>query len=254
MIVGYSLLEGIGSALMIPPIYILITVLFSDTKTRAKYFGMVSGAAGLGAAAGPLIGGLSPARSAGAPRSSCRCSSWRWCICWPGSIDDPPRETAAPQFDLVGAILSAAGLFFVVFGILQSSTYGWFSSRADFTHRRHGGHPAGRDLPGLAVRGHRRAVPALVLPAHPLRGAEAARTRSSSTRLFRNRTSNLGLTTQTVQWLTMQGSFFVISVFLQQVRGYNAIQTGLMLTPTTIGVLLAPAPRGGWPGGGRSAS
>ena len=58
-------------------------------------------------------------------------------------------------------------------------------------------------------------------------------------RLFRNRTSNLGLTTQGIQWLTMQGSFFVISVFLQQVRGYNAIQTGLMLTPTTIGVLLA---------------
>src|SRR5919107_4934494 len=58
MIFGYSLLEGVGSALMIPPIYILITVLFSDTKTRAKYFGMVSGAAGLGAAAGPLIGGL----------------------------------------------------------------------------------------------------------------------------------------------------------------------------------------------------
>ena len=58
MIVGYSLLEGVGSALLIPPIYILITVLFPDTKTRAKYFGVVSGAAGLGAAAGPLIGGL----------------------------------------------------------------------------------------------------------------------------------------------------------------------------------------------------
>ena len=58
MIVGYSLLEGIGSALMIPPIYILITVSFTDTGSRARYFGIVSGAAGLGAAAGPLIGGL----------------------------------------------------------------------------------------------------------------------------------------------------------------------------------------------------
>ena len=44
--VGYSLLEGVGSALLIPPIYILITVLFDDTTTRAKYFGVVSGAAG----------------------------------------------------------------------------------------------------------------------------------------------------------------------------------------------------------------
>src|SRR5262249_2215646 len=55
MIIGYSLLQGIGSALLIPPIYILITVAFSDTKSRAKYFGAVSGAAGLGSAAGPLI-------------------------------------------------------------------------------------------------------------------------------------------------------------------------------------------------------
>ena len=48
LIVGYSLLEGIGSALMIPPIYILVTVSFDDVQTRARYFGVVSGAAGLG--------------------------------------------------------------------------------------------------------------------------------------------------------------------------------------------------------------
>jgi MFS family permease len=57
MIIGYSVLQGVGSALMIPPIYILITVAFTDTGSRAKYFGVVSGAAGLGSAAGPLIGG-----------------------------------------------------------------------------------------------------------------------------------------------------------------------------------------------------
>src|SRR5262249_45446801 len=56
LVIGYSIFEGVGSALMIPPIYILITVLFPDVKSRAKYFGAVSGAAGLGAAAGPLIG------------------------------------------------------------------------------------------------------------------------------------------------------------------------------------------------------
>src|SRR6516164_640941 len=58
LIVGYSLGEGVGSALMIPPIYILVTVAFPDVKSRARYFGVISGAAGLGAAAGPLIGGL----------------------------------------------------------------------------------------------------------------------------------------------------------------------------------------------------
>ena len=59
-----------------------------------------------------------------------------------------------------------------------------------------------------------------------------------STHLFRNRTSNLGLVTQLIQWFIMQGSFFVVSVFLQAVRHYTAIQTGLALTPTTIGILI----------------
>src|SRR5207248_9111337 len=58
LIVGYSVFEGVGSALMIPPIYILVTVAFPDVKARARYFGVISGAAGLGAAAGPLIGGV----------------------------------------------------------------------------------------------------------------------------------------------------------------------------------------------------
>ena len=58
LIVGYSLLEGIGSALMIPPIYIILTVAFADLESRAKAFGLVSAAAGLGSAAGPLIGGF----------------------------------------------------------------------------------------------------------------------------------------------------------------------------------------------------
>src|SRR5262249_52190948 len=61
------------------------------------------------------------------------------------------------------------------------------------------------------------------------------------TRLFRNRTANRGLGTQLIQWLIMQGTFFVSSVYLQEVRGYNAIQTGLALTPATIGILVASA-------------
>jgi len=59
------------------------------------------------------------------------------------------------------------------------------------------------------------------------------------TRMFRNRSSNRGLVTQLIQWFIMQGSFFVISVYLQEVHGFNAIETGLALTPTTIGILIA---------------
>ena len=60
-------------------------------------------------------------------------------------------------------------------------------------------------------------------------------------RLFRNKIANLGLGTQTIQWLILQGSFFAVSVYLQEVNHYNAIQTGLILTPATIGILAASA-------------
>jgi MFS family permease len=75
----------------------------------------------------------------------------------------------------------------------------------------------------IAVR-ERRGEPALLSPS-----------------ILRNKVSNLGLVTQNMQWLTMQGTFFVVSVFLQQVRGYNAIQTGLILTPATLGILASGA-------------
>ena len=58
LILGNSVLEGIGTALLIPPVYILTTLRFGDLTSRARAFGVISGLGGVGAAAGPLIGGL----------------------------------------------------------------------------------------------------------------------------------------------------------------------------------------------------
>src|SRR4051794_34725537 len=58
LIVGNSILEGVGTALLIPPVYILTTLLFHDLRSRAWAFGVISGLGGIGAAAGPLIGGV----------------------------------------------------------------------------------------------------------------------------------------------------------------------------------------------------
>src|SRR3984893_3633428 len=132
LIVGYSLLEGIGSALMIPPIYILLTVTFPDVRSRARYFGVVSGAGGLGAAAGPLIGGLVTSAISWRASFVLQVLVVAWIILLARKIHDPGRSAARPAFDLTGALLSAAGLFFVVLGLLQSRTYGFFASRQDF--------------------------------------------------------------------------------------------------------------------------
>src|SRR5215217_1197865 len=58
LILGNSIFEGVGTALLIPPVYILTTLLFTDLTSRARAFGVISAAGGIGAAAGPLIGGL----------------------------------------------------------------------------------------------------------------------------------------------------------------------------------------------------
>ena len=222
LIVGYSLLEGIGSALLIPPIYILVTVMFDDIRTRARWFGVVSGAAGLGAAAGPLIGGLITSFVSWRASFILQVLVVALVAILALRIVDPPLPQHRPSFDVVGAVLSAAGLFFVVFGILQTNRNGW----GDWTV-----------WASIALG----VVILIAFVALAGRRERHGRTPLVSPSLFRNRTSDLGLATQTMQWLVMQGGFFVISVFLQQQRGFSAIQTGLMLLPATVGVLTASA-------------
>jgi MFS family permease len=237
LIIGYSLFEGVGSALLIPPIYILVTVMFTDVPTRARSFGIVSAAAGIGAAAGPLIGGIITTAISWRASFTLQVLVVLFIIILGRAIADPAVEGTPPRLDIVGAVLSAAGLFFVVLGILASGTYGWFTSKQDFTIGSLVVIPKGGISPVWVFV----AIGALLLVwffLHLRSREREGKDPLLATRLFRNRTSNLGLTTQLVQWLVMQGSFFVIAVFLQTVRGYSAIETGLALIPATVGILL----------------
>ena len=129
---------------------------------------------------------------------------------------DPIAADPTRPFDAVGAILSAVGMFCVVFGILQADT--------DVTL-----------MVVLLAAGA--AFLAVVLPATSAAASGPGKEPLLSTGLFRNRISNLGLATQNIQWLLLMGVSFAVSVFLQTVRGYNAIQTGVVFTAATVGVL-----------------
>ena len=222
LIIGYSLLEGIGSALMIPPIYILVTVTFPDVKSRAKYFGVISGAGGLGAAAGPLIGGLVTSAISWRASFGLQVLVVAWIIWLARKITDSAPEEPRPRFDLTGAVLSAAGLFFVVLGLLQSRTYGFGKSRQDC-----------KIGPVVIPKGSLSPVWLFVAIGALFLLWFFLYTRSRENkgkdvllplRLFRNKISNLGLGTQTIRWLILQGTFFTVSVYLQEVNHYNAIQ------------------------------
>ncbi len=215
LILGNSIFEGVGTALLIPPVYILTTMLFTDLRSRARAFGLISGMGGVGAAAGPLIGGLITTAI-----------SWRAAFVFQAtvivvilllgrSIDDPVPPDPTHPFDTVGAILSAAGLVILVMGILAADN-------------------------NLLVTLILLAVAALVLVwffAHIRAMERGHKEPLLSTGLFRNRTSNVALVTQNVQWAILLGTSFTVSAYLQVVRGYNAIQTGVIFTAATAGIL-----------------
>ena len=217
LILGNSILEGVGTALLIPPVYILATLLFTEVSSRARAFGAISAAGGVGAAAGPLIGGLITTAI-----------SWRAAFVFQAliivvivmlgrRIDDPLPPDPTRHFDTGGAVLSAVGLILFVSGILMADNNLWA-------------------MLGLMVLG------ALVLAwfFHSMRAKERRGEEPLlSTGLFRNRTSNLGLVTQNAQWLVLMGVSFVVSAYLQVVRGYNAIETGVIFTAATIGLLVS---------------
>jgi MFS family permease len=216
LILGNSVLEGVGTALLIPPVYILTTMAFSNLTSRARAFGVISGLGGIGAAAGPLIGGLITTGI-----------SWRAAFIFQAVVVatiillsrrmvDPVAPDPTRPFDAVGAILSAVGMFFVVLGILQADS-------------------------NIALMAVLVAIGAVFLFGFflSIRSRErAGKEPLLSTGLFRNRVSNLGLVTQNIQWLLLMGTSFVVAVYLQTVRGYNAIETGVIFTAATLGVLL----------------
>jgi len=216
LILGNSILEGVGTALLIPPVYILTTLLFTGVAARARAFGAISAMGGIGAAAGPLIGGFITSAI-----------SWRAAFIFQALIvaliallarrvpDPLPADPTRP-FDTVGAVLSALGLLLLVTGILAADDNLWL-------------------MVALILAG------ALVLAGffRWVRSRErAGKEALLSTQLFRNRTSNLGLITQNTQWLLLMGVSFVVSAYLQVVRGYNAIETGVIFTAATVGLLL----------------
>ena len=131
----------------------------------------------------------------------------------------------------------------MVLGLLQSRTYGFGKSRQDFTIGSTVVIPKGSISPVwiYVVIG---ALFLLWFFLHTRSREKAHRDVLLPLRLFRNKTSNLGLGTQTIQWLILQGTFFVVSVYLQEVWKYDAIKTGLVLTPGTIGILVASAGAG----------
>src|SRR5687768_2679756 len=131
LLIGWSLVEGIGAALVMPAIVSLVAATYSGQQ-RATAYGIVGGVAGAAVAAGPLIGGWVTTEL-----------SWRYVFAGEVVIvaaillvrrrlKPSPRAAHRPQLDVVGVLLSSAGLALAVFGILKSSEWGWIEPLGAF--------------------------------------------------------------------------------------------------------------------------
>ncbi|MGH3850202.1 MAG: MFS transporter, partial [Pseudonocardiaceae bacterium] len=217
LILGNSIFEGVGTALLIPPVYILTTMFFPDLRSRARAFGVITGMGGIGAAAGPLIGGVITTGISWRATFVFQAMIVATIIVLGHRIVDPVAPDPTRPFDTAGAILSATGLVALVMGILQAEN-------------------------NAVLMAILLAIAALLLTwffLHVRARERAGEEPLLSTALFRNRTSDLALLTQNIQWLLLMGTAFVVSAFLQVVRGYNAIQTGVIFTAATAGILVS---------------
>ena len=231
LLFGWSLLEGIGAALIMPAIVALVAGNFLPAG-RPRAYGLVGAAGAIAIAVGPLIGGLATTYA-----------SWR--VVFAGEvllgiiillfarrIADAPVG-ARPHLDLIGSLLSALGLGLAVVGVLRSSEWGWLLPAT--------GAPA---LLGMSpvfwlILG---GLISLWLFMRHIRRLEASGGEPLvSPSLFGNRQLTGGLLMFFFQYTVMMGIFFVIPLYLSVALGLSAIETGIKITPLSITMLLGAA-------------
>ena len=229
LMIGWSLLEGMGAALIMPAIVALVASNFGRSD-RPRAYGLVAASGAIAVAAGPLIGGLLTTYA-----------SWRWVFAGEVVIvavillltrrvvDTPPDPDA--RLDLVGTALSATGLGLVVYGVLRSGAWGVVDPK-----------------PGAPVWLGTSPVVWLVLGGGLVlrlfltwerRRLAAGKAALIDPALLRIRLLRGGLTSFFLQYLLQAGLFFCVPLFLSIALGLSAVATGVRILPLSVTLLLA---------------
>ena len=226
LMLGWSILEGIGAALVLPAMFALVAGNYSGSK-RAVAYGVLGGVAGAGIAVGPILGGWATTEL-----------SWR--VVFVGEvvvalgilagarlIREPEREEVS-GLDWIGGALSAAGLALLVLGVLQASNWGWLSPRNSPLE------PFGFSLTPFVI-----AAGALVLAGFV--AWERRRERLGAEPLVHLSLLRIpqlrgGVSMFVAQNLILMGVFFTIPLFLQVVQGLDALETGVRMLPASAGL------------------
>ncbi|MFC9664849.1 MFS transporter [Nocardia sp. NPDC127606] len=230
LLLGWSLLEGVGAALIMPAIVALVAGNFPPERRSAAY-GLVAAAGAMAVAAGPLIGG-----------AVTTFASWRYVFAGESVLvviillalrrisDVAPAKV---RIDLLGSVLSVLSLGMLVYGVLRSSEWGWVQPK-----------PGGAALAGLSPVVWLLLGGMLLLYVFARWQNHLAETGGEplvDPALFRNRQLTGGLTMFLGQYTVQAGVFFTVPLFLTVVLELSALQTGLRLVPLSVALLLSAA-------------
>ncbi len=229
---GWSVLEGLGAALVLPAMAALIAGNFEGQARKVAY-AVIGGVAGAGIAIGPILGGWATTEL-----------SWRvvfvgevvivlFILAMARFVADATRTGSAPRLDGVGTALSATGLGAIVLGTLQSSTWGWVQPKASPIE------PFGFSLT-LFVIGLGGTLLWGFVAWQRYREAQGTDplVHLNLLRIAPLRSGLAGLFTQN---LILMGVFFVVPLYLQLVLGLDALDTGIKMLPVSITMFLASA-------------
>ncbi len=227
LMLGWSILEGIGAALVLPAMVALVAGNYRGAE-RAVAYGVLGGVAGAGIAVGPILGGWATTEL-----------SWR--VVFVGEvvvalgilagtrmIREPEREGPAPALDWFGGVLSAAGLALLVFGVLQASNWGWLAPRSSPVE------PFGFSLTPFVIGAG--ALTLAGFAAWERRRERLGLDPLVHLALLRVPQLRGGASMFLAQNVILMGVFFTIPLFLQVVQGLDALETGVRMLPTSAGL------------------
>ena len=227
---GWSILEGVGAALVLPALAALVAGNY-EGRDRAAAYAVIGGVAGAGIAVGPILGGWAT-------------TELTWRVVFIGEVvlvvgilagmrllTDAPGPERRPHLDYVGAVLSAAGLGLMVYGVLQASIWGWVEPKDSPVE------PFGFALtPFVVLAG---AVVLWVFVRWQRHRVARGTDPLVHLELFRVRPLRAGLQALLSQNLILMGVFFTIPLYLQLVLGFDALETGIKMLPVSIAMFLA---------------
>ena len=229
---GWSVLEGLGAALVLPALAALIAGNF-EGKARVTAYAVIGGVAGAGIAVGPIVGGWAT-------------TVLSWCVVFIGEVilvlmilvlarfvTDVRREGRKPSLDIVGSALSALGLGAIVLGILMSSTWGFVQPKDSPIE------PLGFSLTIYVIGA---GIAMLYAFTRWERHREAAgKDPLVHLDLLKIDTLRAGLANLLSQNLILMGIFFIVPLYLQLVLGFDALETGIRMLPVSITMFITSA-------------